>query len=111
MMHLALVHSSMLKKLLPISLLMMMKHLFKLAQSTVSPLSTITLLDGGSGYNVGDPVSLLLVVYQTTSAEAIIGSVFGGFPDSANVVIGGAGFQLGGLVSASNVAGTITLAF
>ena len=83
--------------------------LIQIGSITVSPLSTITLLDGGSGYNVGDPV-IITGGLPTTSAEAVIGSVFGGFPDSANVLIGGAGFQLGGLVSASNVAGTITLA-
>ena len=83
--------------------------LIQIGSITVSPLSTITLLDGGSGYNVGEPV-IITGGLPTTPAEAVIGSVFGGFPDSANVLIGGAGFQLGGLVSASNVAGTITLA-
>ena len=83
--------------------------LIRIGSITVSPLSTITLLEGGSGYNVGDPV-LVTGGLPTTPAEAVVGSVFGGFPDSANVIIGGAGFQVGGLVSASNVAGTITLA-
>jgi len=83
--------------------------LIQIGSITVSPLSTITLLDGGSGYNVGDPV-IVTGGLPTVPAEAIVGSVFGGFPDSANVIFGGAGFQLGGLVSASNVAGTITLA-
>jgi hypothetical protein len=83
--------------------------LIQIGSITVSPLSTITLLDGGSGYNVGDPV-IVTGGLPTIPAEAVIGSVFGGFPDSANVIVGGAGFQLGGLVSASNVAGTITLA-
>ena len=83
--------------------------LIQIGSVTVSPLSTITLLDGGSGYNVGDPV-IITGGLPTIPAEAVIGSVFGGFPDSANVLVGGAGFQLGGLVTASNVAGTITLA-
>lgn len=83
--------------------------LIQIGSITVSPLSTITLLDGGSGYNVGDPV-IVTGGLPTIPAEAVIGSVFGGFPDSANVIVGGAGFQLGGLVTASNVAGTITLA-
>jgi len=83
--------------------------LIQIGSETVSPLSQITVTEGGSGYNVGDPV-LVTGGLPLTPAEAIVGSIFTGAVDSANVGLGGAGFQLGGIVSASNVSGTITLA-
>ena len=83
--------------------------LIQIGSETVSPLSRITVLDGGSGYNVGDPV-LITGGLPVTEAEAIVDSIFTGSVDTANVGLGGAGFQLGGIISASNVAGTITLA-
>jgi hypothetical protein len=83
--------------------------LIKIGTLTVSPLSTIRLIDGGSGYNVGDTV-IISGGLPEVPAEAIVSSVFLALPDSANIVLSGAGFQLGGIVSASNVAGTITLA-
>jgi hypothetical protein len=83
--------------------------LIQIGTSTVSPLSSIRLIDGGSGYNVGDRV-IVTGGLPETQAEAIVSSVFLDLPDSANVVLSGAGFQLGGIVLASNVVGTITLA-
>ena len=75
---------------------------------TVAPLSIIDVVDGGSGYNVGDPV-LISGGLPVIPGEAIVGTVESGFPDSANVILGGAGFQLGGIIPASNVDGTIVL--
>jgi len=75
---------------------------------TVAPLSIINVVDGGSGYNVGDPV-LISGGLPVIPGEAIVGTVESGFPDSANVILGGAGFQLGGIIPASNVDGTIVL--
>jgi hypothetical protein len=83
--------------------------LIQIGASTFSPLSSIRLIDGGSGYNVGDIV-LVTGGLPETPAEAVVSSVFLALPDSANIVLSGAGFQLGGIVSASNIAGTITLA-
>jgi hypothetical protein len=83
--------------------------IIKVGSFTVAPLSIINVIDGGSGYNVGDPV-LISGGLPDTPAEAIVGSVQTGFPDVANVILGGAGFQLGGVIPSTNVAGTITLA-
>lgn len=82
--------------------------LINIGSYTVAPLSIITVTEGGSAYNVGDPV-LISGGLPVIPGEAIVGSVESGFPDSANVIVGGAGFQLGGIIPASNVVGTITL--
>ena len=83
--------------------------LINIGSFTVAPLSVITVTDGGAGYNVGDPV-LISGGLPDTPAEAIVGAVETGFPDSANVLFGGAGFQQGGIINSFGVNGTITLA-
>ena len=82
--------------------------LINVGSFTVAPLSIITIIDGGSNYNVGDPV-LISGGLPVIPGEAVVGAVETGFPDSANVILGGAGFQLGGIIPASNVDGTIVL--
>lgn len=76
---------------------------------TVATLSSITVTNAGASYNVGDPVTIIGGAPQTP-AEAVVSEVSIGFADSANVGYGGAGFALGGVVTAFNNKGTITLA-
>lgn len=72
---------------------------------TVSILSSINIIDGGSNYNVGDPVRI--VGGQSGSfiipAAAIVSDVFRGFITKVKVLYGGAGFFLGNLIEPTNV--------
>lgn len=83
--------------------------LITIRSDTVATLSSITVTNAGASYNVGDPVTIIGGAPQTP-AEAIISEVSVGFADSANVGYGGAGFALGGIITAFNDDGTITLA-
>lgn len=66
---------------------------------TYSDLETITIVDGGSGYNVGDP--LLIQGQAERSAVAIVDSVASGLIQDVRVVKKGRGFQVGANVSAT----------
>jgi len=83
--------------------------LITIRSDTVATLSSITVTAAGASYNVGDPVTIIGGAPQTP-AEAIVSEVSIGFADSANVGYGGAGFALGGIITAFNDDGTITLA-
>ena len=83
--------------------------LITIRSDTVATLSSITITNAGASYNVGDPVTIIGGAPQTP-AEAIISEVSVGFADSVNVGYGGAGFALGGIITAFNDDGTITLA-
>ena len=69
----------------------------------LSNLSVIYIIDGGSSYNVGDPVIISGGSY-TTSAEAIITEVFSGFINKIAVLQGGAGFKVGSNVNVVGLA-------
>lgn len=83
--------------------------LITIRSDTVATLSSITVTNAGASYNVGDPVTIIGGAPQTP-AEAVVSEVSIGFADSANVGYGGAGFALGGIITAFNDDGTITLA-
>ena len=83
--------------------------LITIRSDTVATLSSITVTNAGASYNVGDPVTIIGGAPQTP-AEAVVSEVSIGFADSANVGYGGAGFSLGGIITAFNDDGTITLA-
>jgi hypothetical protein len=83
--------------------------LITIRSDTVATLSSITITNAGASYNVGDPVTIIGGAPQTP-AEAVVSEVSIGFADSANVGYGGAGFALGGIITAFNDDGTITLA-
>jgi hypothetical protein len=83
--------------------------LITIRSDTVATLSSITIINGGTSYNVGDPVTIIGGAPQIP-AEAIVDQVSVGFADAANVGYGGAGFALGGIITAFNDDGTITLA-
>jgi len=83
--------------------------LITIRSDTVATLSSITVTNAGASYNVGDPVTIIGGAPQTP-AEAVVSEISIGFADGANVGYGGAGFALGGIITAFNDDGTITLA-
>jgi hypothetical protein len=83
--------------------------LLTIRSDTAARLSSITVTNGGANYNIGDPVTIIGGASQN-SAEAIISEVSIGFADAANVNYGGAGFEIGGIVTAFNDSGTVILA-
>ena len=74
----------------------------------LSNLSVIYILDGGSSYNVGDPVIISGGLY-TSPAEAIITEVFSGFINKIAVLQGGAGFKVGSNVNVVGLAANSAL--
>lgn len=64
----------------------------------LSTLSSITVIDGGASYNVGDPV-IITGGGETEPAEAIVSEVFSGFINQVRVLAGGAGFKVGSNVN------------
>lgn len=72
--------------------------LINLELTTISSFLTIQLIDGGSNYNVGDPV-----IFNTTASvqpSAFVSSVFSGVIDRTTVINGGSGFQANRRVAA-----------
>lgn len=61
---------------------------------TISILRTINIIDGGSGYNVGDVV-IIFGGGASTPASAIVSQVFSGSIERIGVTYGGAGFNIG----------------
>lgn len=59
-----------------------------------SYLSSITLVDGGIGYNVGDPV-IVTGGLPANTATAVVDSIFSALISNITVVTGGAGYQAG----------------
>ena len=66
---------------------------------TISELSSITVTNSGSNYNVGDPV-IITAPRSTRTPQAIVTSVFKGSIDSMAIVKGGAGFKINSPISA-----------
>lgn len=66
---------------------------------TVSSVLRINISDGGSNYNVGDPV-IITSEYSTTPASAIITKTFKGTITKVSIAEGGSGFQAAGRVAA-----------
>ena len=59
-----------------------------------SYLSSITLTDGGLGYNVGDPV-IVSGGFPANTATAVVDEIFSALISNITVVTGGAGYQPG----------------
>lgn len=72
---------------------------------SISILNTITLISGGSSYNVGDPVSINTLSYNRLPS-AIISKVFSGGINRIIVNDGGAGFTLASNVNIEGVSNT-----
>lgn len=83
--------------------------LITIRSDTVATLSSINITNAGASYNIGDPVTIIGGAAQIP-AEAIVDQVTLGFAEGASIGYGGAGFALGGIISATNPGGTITLA-
>jgi hypothetical protein len=79
--------------------------LITLVSNTISTVNSIVVTNSGSRYNIGDPVAINAGGF-ITKAEAVIDSVTTGFVDVLSVQFGGAGFQIGGLITASGLGGT-----
>ena len=72
--------------------------LINLELTTISSFLTIQLIDGGSNYNVGDPV-----IFNTTASvqpSAFVSSIFSGVIDRTTLINGGSGFQANRRVAA-----------
>jgi len=83
--------------------------LLTIRSDTVATLSSIPITNAGASYNVGDPVTIIGGAAQIP-AEAVVDQVTKGFAEGATIGYGGAGFSLGGIITATNPGGTITLA-
>lgn len=73
---------------------------------TYSVVKTITVGEGGASYNVGDPV-IIAGGGATTTATAIVQSVFKGLIDRVLINYGGAGFQESYLVDVAEPANSV----
>jgi hypothetical protein len=73
---------------------------------TLSSVSAITLLNGGSSYNVGDPI-VISSAESLVPATAIITKVFSGTLNQIIVNDGGAGFQLATPVFVEGISNTV----
>jgi hypothetical protein len=69
-----------------------------------SDIQKITITDGGSSYNVGDPVIILGT--STTKALAIVDEVASGVVEELNVLSGGVGFKLNNQIQANGYSNT-----
>ena len=83
--------------------------LITLGSNTISTVSSIVVTSGGASYNVGDPVAINAGGF-TTKAEAVVDTVATGFVDTMNVQFGGAGFQVGGIVTGAGPGSTLVTA-
>jgi hypothetical protein len=66
---------------------------------TVSSILSINIIDGGSNYNVGDPV-IVNSPDAVVEPKAVISKVFSGTINQVNILEGGAGFQLAERIAA-----------
>ena len=66
---------------------------------TVSELNSITVINSGSNYNVGDPV-IITAPRSVKTPQAIVTSVYKGSIESISIIKGGAGFKVNSPVSA-----------
>jgi len=74
----------------------------------LSNLSGITILNGGSSYNVGDTV-VITGGGASEDAQAIVSEVFSGFVNKVTAVFGGAGFKVGSNVNVVGLAANTAL--
>jgi hypothetical protein len=84
-------------------------NLISIEMADFSDLSVINIIDGGSGYNIGDPV--VIGGESVTPAKAVISEVVTGTVDNVSVQYGGAGFKQNLLVSAQGYSNTIFNAY
>ena len=73
--------------------------------ATVSNVLRINVIDGGANYNVGDPVIINAPIAEI-SPSAVISKVFSGLINNVAITDGGAGFEVGSLISALGYSNT-----
>ena len=66
---------------------------------TISEIGSITIIDEGSSYNIGDPIAITAINAKRVP-QAIVSKVYVGSIENINIVNGGAGFKLNAPVSA-----------
>lgn len=74
----------------------------------LSNLSAINIINGGSSYNVGDPV-VITGGGASEDGQAIISEVFSGFVNKITPIAGGAGFKIGSNVNVVGLAANSAL--
>ena len=72
-------------------------NLINVSCNTTSSLESIRVIEGGTGYNIGDPVTITAGGFEQEGA-AEVSVVRSGFTDNATVHFGGAGFRTSDLV-------------
>ena len=72
-------------------------NLINVSCNTTSSLESIRVIEGGTGYNIGDPVTITAGGFEQEGA-AEVSVVRSGFTDNATVHFGGAGFRVSDLV-------------
>jgi hypothetical protein len=80
-------------------------NLFSVRLRGVSRLTSVNVIDGGSNYQVGDPV-LIETPEADIAPKAVINKVFSGKINRINIQDGGAGFQVPGVVFADGFSNT-----
>ena len=80
-------------------------NLIKLEAETFSILTKINVLDGGTSYNVGDPVTIV-GGGAISSAAAEVEEISDGFTSRIVVDYGGAGFKTASIITSSNTPGS-----
>jgi len=79
--------------------------LVKVRLNALSRLREITILDGGAGYAVGNPV--IIRGLSILPATAIVSKVASGLVTEISIVNGGAGFQAGAEITANEISNTV----
>jgi len=72
-------------------------NLINVSCNTTSSLESIRVIEGGTGYNIGDPVTITAGGFEQEGA-AEVSVVRSGFTDNATIHFGGAGFRVSDLV-------------
>jgi hypothetical protein len=80
------------------------ENLIRLTADTFSILTKINVVDGGSSYNIGDPVTIL-GGGADVGATAEVESVTDGFSTGIVTIYGGAGFKVASLVESTSIPG------
>jgi hypothetical protein len=80
-------------------------ELVNVRMNALSRIKEINIIDGGSGYAVGDPV--IIRGLSIVPATAIVSRVASGLISELSIVNAGAGFQPGAVISAEGISNTV----
>lgn len=73
--------------------------------SSLSDLQTINIINGGSNYNIGDPI--IIQGPSSRQAKAVVNSVGSGIIEELGIINSGAGFQKGTNIEAVGISNTV----